>query len=98
MADEPNIRAMRPELFEISFAELERRKAEIEHALYERKKEEEDRKRAELREEASVRRERIIEDIKWWVDNGFASDKIRASFTTEAGVFAPHLSFKLPKV
>jgi len=39
----------------------------------------------------------VLDGLKWLDANGFLPEKVKASFTTEGGVFAPHLKMRKPK-
>jgi len=91
-----DIRKLRPELLDKSAAELERQITELQMALAEKQKIEEEKRREALSDEARIRREAIVDNLKWLQENGLLSEKVAGYFTiNRAGkdTFAPHLSF-----
>lgn len=91
------VEKLRPELLDMSVAELERRKAEIEMAIA-RKAEIE---AAEIRmkdiAEADERITRLFDDLRWLYDKQFLAPRIVEAFTSTDGQFAPHRSQKRPR-
>lgn len=93
----PPIEKLRPELLEKSDAELDRLIAELQMAKDAKAVKAEAERRERLTGEAIAHMDQVVESLKWLEANGFMSEKVRASYTTAGGVFAPHLSFKRPR-
>lgn len=92
-----DIQKLRPELLEISEAEIDRRITELQMAKAHKASEKERAEREAKFAEAGTRIEQVVDGLKWLHEAGFLSEKVTASYTTAGGVFAPHLSFRRPR-
>lgn len=92
-----DITKLNPALLEISDAEIERRITELVMAREHKAKEAERLDREAKLDEAGAKIDSVLDGLKWLDANGFLSEKVKASFTTSAGMFSPHLSFKKPR-
>ncbi|WP_192246114.1 hypothetical protein [Mesorhizobium silamurunense] len=91
------IEKLRPELLDMSVAELERRRAEIDMAITKKAEIEAAAIRAKDVKEADERITRLFEDLRWLYDKNFLSPKLLEAFTSADGQFAPHRSLKRPR-
>lgn len=91
------IEKLRPELLDMSVAELERRRTEIDMAIAKKAEIEAAAIRAKDVAEADERITRLFEDLRWLYDKQFLSPKLIEAFTSTDGQFAPHRSLKRPR-
>lgn len=97
MAILTDVKKLRPELLDLSVAELERRRAEIDMAIGQKAAEEEAKRRQALVEEATGKVETVVAGLKWLHENGFLSAKVADTFTSAAGVFNAATYIRAPR-
>lgn len=97
MPEITDIKKLRPELLEMSVSEIDRRIAELEMAKEEKKKQEEAEYRAILIEQAEEAIDRVLSGLRFLHENKFLADNVASFFSTEKGVFMPHLRLKKPR-
>lgn len=98
MATITDIKKLRPELLDMSVAELERRRSEIEMAIAEKAKVEAEEKRRKDMEEATKRIDQLMDDLRWLHERNFLGPKVIEAFSGNDGQFAPHRYLKRPRV
>ena len=89
-----DIEKLRPELKGVSDAELERRMAEL---LMEKERRELEARKAKVEgivKQANDHMAAIVSGLRFLEEHNLLSDDVKASFTSAAGVFTPHLKFK----
>jgi hypothetical protein len=92
-----DIEKLRPELLDLSVAELERRANEIQLAIRAKAEKEEAERRAAVVAEAATHVETVVTGLKWLHDNGFLSGKVTESFTRADGQFNPATYLRAPR-
>lgn len=97
MAIITEVSKLRPELLNMSVAELERRRVEIDMAILEIAKKEEAAARAANVAEAGTRIERLVDDVTWLHDNSFLPRALVDALTRSDGRFVPGLKLRKPK-
>ena len=89
-----DIEKLRPELKAVSDAELERRMTEL---LMEKERRELEARKAKVEgivKQANDHMTAIVAGLRFLEEHSLLSDDVKASFTSTAGVFTPHLKFK----
>jgi len=89
-----DIEKLRPELKGVSDAELERRMTEL---LMEKERRELEARKAKVEgivKQANDHMAAIVSGLRFLEEHNLLSDDVKASFTSTAGVFTPHLKFK----
>ncbi|BCH33151.1 hypothetical protein MesoLjLc_50810 [Mesorhizobium sp. L-8-10] len=92
-----DVSKLRPDLLDLSVAELERRRAEIDMAIIEIGKKEAEAQRLKDIEDAGKHVDHLLESIKWLHDRGFLPPKMTEAFSGADGQFAPHRYIKRPR-
>lgn len=92
-----DVEKLRPELLDMSVAELERRRSEIDMAIERKAAIEAEQQRAKDVEEADGRITQLFEHLKWLHEKNFLAPKLVEAFTSGDGQFAPHRSQKRPR-
>ena len=94
MAIITDVEKLRPELKGVSDAELERRMTEL---LMEKERRELEARKAKVEgivKQANDHMVAIVSGLRFLEEHNLLSDDVKASFTSTAGVFTPHLKFK----
>lgn len=94
MVEIKDVGKLRPELLDMSRAELERRLAEIEMALQEKKLEERRKHVAELVMKINAAQQAMVEGAKLLDEYGLLPEEVKAAYTASDGVMKPHLKHK----
>jgi hypothetical protein len=94
MVEVKDVSKLRPELLNMSTAELQRQLAELEMALYEKKQEERRKHVTALVDRINAVQSSIIEGMKLLEEYGLLSDEVKSAYTGSGGTFAPHLKHK----
>lgn len=97
MAIITDIKKLRPELLDLSVAELHRRRDEIDMAISEKAAKEESERRAALVDEAGTRTEAVLDNVKWLHDNGFLAQRLVEALTRSDGQFNPSTFLRKPR-
>ena len=99
-----DVSKLRPELLNMSVAEIDRRIAELKMAREQKEEAEKAKARAALIEEAGSHIYQILESLRWLDTNKMLPESVKQFFTTspvadgKTPVFSPHLKFKKPRV
>jgi hypothetical protein len=91
-----DVKKLRPELLDLSVAELERRRNEIDMAIAEKARAEEIKAKEALAAEAGERVERVVADVKWLHDNGLLPERVAQGFSRGDGMFVPSMILRAP--
>lgn len=94
MVEIKDVGKLRPELLDMSRAELERKLAEIEMALHEKKLEERRKHVAELVQKINAAQQAMIDGAKLLDEYGLLPEDVKAAYTGSGGSFTPHLKHK----
>ena len=97
MATITDVEKLRPELLNMSVAELERRRTEIDMAIAKKHAEEEAARRAALVDEATGKVDAVVSGLRWLHDNGFLSAKVTEAFSRGDGQFNPAIYVRAPR-
>jgi hypothetical protein len=97
MAVIEDVKKLKPELLELSPAEIDRRIAELQMAKDEIKKKEDAEFRAFQAEHAGEHIDKILAGLRFLHENDFLAENVIKFFTTEKGQFMPHLKLKKPR-
>ncbi|TIN10402.1 hypothetical protein [Mesorhizobium sp.] len=96
MAIITDVEKLRPELLEISDAEFERRKAELEMAAAERQRRKEIAAKEAIAAQAADHVEAILAGVKFLHDNGILPEKLVGAFSRSDGTFSPATLLRAP--
>ncbi|NTA27376.1 hypothetical protein [Allorhizobium ampelinum] len=95
MVEITDITKLRPELLDLSDAEIERRVTELnmlkEHRAYEVRRKALD----SLVYEANSHIEKIIDGLRFLDKEGLLPDSVRSAFSTDSGSLMPHLKLRM---
>ena len=97
MAEITDIKALNPELLKLSSNEIKRRMTELQMALDQKEEQEKAAERAKLVDEAGAHIDQLLESLRWLEEKKFLAGSIVDFFTTDKGVFMPHLKIKKPR-
>lgn len=89
MAIITDVKKLRPELLEMTVAELERRRNEIDMAIADKYREAEISAKRELADKANEHIDAVVAGVKFLHDSGILVEKITAAFTFSSGTFNP---------
>ena len=89
-----DVTKLRPELKDVSDNELERRMTEL---LMEKERRDQEARKAKVEHivtKANEHMQNIVAGLRFLEEHNLLGDDVKASFTSTAGVFTPHLKFK----
>jgi len=89
-----DVTKLRPELKDVSDNELERRMTEL---RMEKERREQEARKAQVEHivtKANEHMQNIVAGLRFLEEHNLLCDDVKASFTSAAGVFTPHLKFK----
>lgn len=89
MATITDVKKLRPELLDMSLAELERRQTEIAMAIEDKRRAEEIKAKEEIAAQANDHIEAIVTGLNFLHDNGALPAKVQEAFTRADGRFVP---------
>lgn len=97
MAEITDVSKLNPELLKLSSNEIKRRMTELQMALDQKEEHEKAAERAKLVDEAGAHIDQLLESLRWLEEKKFLAEGIVSFFSTEKGVFMPHLRLKKPR-
>lgn len=94
MAIITDVKKLRPELLEMSVSELERRRAEIDMAIADKRREEEVKAKEAMAVTANDHIESIIAGVKFLHENGILPERVAQAFSRGDGMFVPAMMLR----